>query len=255
MEVEIIAHRGFSSIAPENTLAAFSAAIEHQADSIEFDVQLSADGVPVVFHDATLTRITGTLGKVRKRTVAQLKDLDAGVWFSDRYRAEPIPTLKEALIAIESLKKFLYLEVKTHRAWSDTQIDELVDLLLELGWANRCILASFNPLFIDRVRQRADMLNFGYIVSTRKGYRTQLVKAANAGNTVIMSAYPLLLKYPGLIKASQERGVDVVAWTVDKPKDFQKLVELGVVRIETNCLIGPGVTKKRRFLLRSRFMD
>ncbi len=63
-ELEIIAHRGYSAIAPENTLSAFNAAIQHQADSIEFDVQLSADGIPVIIHDSTLDRTTNGTGKV-----------------------------------------------------------------------------------------------------------------------------------------------------------------------------------------------
>lgn len=241
MELEIIAHRGFSGIAPENTLAAFEAAIAHEADSIEFDVQLSADGVPMVIHDATLLRTTGVPGKVRKKTLEQLKLRDAGSWFSYRFRSERIPTLKEVLRTVTGLKKFLYMEVKTHSQWSDEQIDELIDLIIEEGWENRCIVASFNARFIDRVRERSLNLSLGYIVANRHAFRTQLAKAANAGDTTLMSKYKLLLKYPSLIKASREQGVDVVAWTVDKPKIFHKLVDLGVVRIETNTLIGQEV--------------
>lgn len=238
MELEIIAHRGFSGIAPENTLAAFEAAIAYEADSIEFDVQLSADGVPMVIHDATLLRTTGVPGKVRKRTVEQLKLRDAGAWFDDRFRGERIPTLKEVLTTVKGIKKFIYMEVKTHSQWSDEKIDELVDLIVEEGWKNKCIVASFNAGFIDRVRERSGNLSLGYIVANRHAFRTQLAKAANAGDTTIMSKYKVLLKYPSLIKASREQGVDVVAWTVDKPKIFQKLLDLGVGRIETNTLVG-----------------
>ena len=237
MQLEIIAHRGYSSIAPENTLAAFLAAIEHQADSIELDVQLSADGVPMVIHDSTLTRTTGIRGKVRKKTLDQIKHREAGSWFDRRFKGEPIPTLEEALKALQNIKKFLYIEVKTHSYWTDKKIDELIDMLIENQFENRCVIASFNAPFIDRVRDRSDNFSFAYLVANRTAFRRQLAKAAQAGNTVMMSKYKLFIKNPALVKLSREQGVDLVAWTVDKPKDLERLVELGVVRIATNCLL------------------
>ena len=114
MNLEIIAHRGFSSIAPENTLAAFELAIARGASSIEFDIQLSADSVPVIFHDATLERITGVSGKVRDKNLSQLQTLDAGKWFGAEFLGQKIPTLKEALSILKNVDKFLYFDVKPH---------------------------------------------------------------------------------------------------------------------------------------------
>ncbi|MCT7984249.1 glycerophosphodiester phosphodiesterase [Laspinema sp. A4] len=237
MQLEIIAHRGYSSIAPENTLAAFLAAIEHQADSIEFDVQLSADGVPIIIHDSTLTRTTGIRGKVRKKTLDQIKHREAGSWFDWRFKGEPIPTLEEALMALQNIKKFLYIEVKTHSYWTDQKIDEFIKILVKYQFKNRCVIASFNGSFIDRVRKQSDDFSLAYLVANRAAFRRQLTKAAQVGNTVMMSKYKLFIKHPDLIKSSREQGVDLVAWTVDKPKDLERLLELGIVRIATNCLI------------------
>ncbi|MBO0349405.1 glycerophosphodiester phosphodiesterase [Phormidium pseudopriestleyi FRX01] len=244
MPLEIIAHRGYSSIAPENTLAAFLAAIEHQADSIEFDVQLSADGVPMVIHDSTLTRTTRIRGKVRKKTLEQIKRREAGSWFDLRFKGEPIPTLEEALSALQNIKKFIYIEVKTHSYWTDEKIDELIDMLLKYQFENRCIIASFNASFIDRIRERSDNFSFAYLVANRTAFRRQLTKAAQAGNTVMMSKYKLLIKNPSLISLSRAQGVDIVAWTVDKPKDLEKLLDLGIVRIATNCLVPEMLDRK-----------
>jgi glycerophosphoryl diester phosphodiesterase len=91
------AHRGASAWAPENTLAAFSAAIECGADGIELDVHLARDGVPVVIHDETLERTTDGRGPVAWMTSQQLLQLDAGSWFSSDFVGESIPTLDEAL--------------------------------------------------------------------------------------------------------------------------------------------------------------
>ena len=238
MEIEIIAHRGFSAIAPENTLAAFSAAIQHGANSIEFDIQLSADGVPVVIHDATLDRTTGTTGTVTEKVLAELKALDAGSWFSEEYASERIPTLKEVLIAVKSIKRFIYLDVKKHCEWSNSAISDFIKLLVDEGWADRCIISSFNEVFVDKVRSLCNNVKLGYIVADTQIYQSRLEKAASAGNTVMISAYDVLLENPSLIQTSKERGIDIVAWTVDSLEDFKKLTELGVTKIITNSLIG-----------------
>src|SRR5512136_2702473 len=89
----IIAHRGDKSHAPENTLAAFSLAAEEGADAIEFDVKLSADGQVIVLHDQTVDRTTNGKGNVSRLPLTALRELDAGMWFSEQYRGEKIPTL------------------------------------------------------------------------------------------------------------------------------------------------------------------
>lgn len=91
----VIAHRGASGSAPENTLAAFEQAIQQGADAIELDVRLSKDKEVVVFHDATLQRTTNGRGYVRNHTLTELKKLDAGSWFGPSFRGERIPTLGE----------------------------------------------------------------------------------------------------------------------------------------------------------------
>ena len=93
----VIAHRGFSGVAPENTLAAFRKAIDVGADMFELDVLLSQDEHVVVIHDDTLERTTNGTGKVIDHTLAELQALDAGSWFSPEFAGEPIPTLEDAL--------------------------------------------------------------------------------------------------------------------------------------------------------------
>ncbi len=105
-------HRGFPHAAPENTLASFKAAIRAGVDMIEFDVVLSRDGVPVVLHDRTLDRTTNGHGSPRRKKIAELKELDAGAWFSGRFRGERIPTLEEAL---ECLKNRAAVNVEIKR--------------------------------------------------------------------------------------------------------------------------------------------
>jgi glycerophosphoryl diester phosphodiesterase len=89
--MEIIGHRGFAAIAPENTMISFLYALEKGAHSLEFDLQLSADGVPVIFHDERLDRLTKTPGKIREKTLLELQNLDVGAWFGPEFIGQHIP--------------------------------------------------------------------------------------------------------------------------------------------------------------------
>ncbi|MCC3450348.1 MAG: glycerophosphodiester phosphodiesterase [Oscillatoriales cyanobacterium] len=237
MNLEIIAHRGFSAIAPENTLAAFSRAIARKADSIEFDIQLSADGVPVVFHDATLDRITGVSGKVRETNLSDLQKLNAGKWFSDEFSREKIPTFKEALAILKNVDKFLYFDVKPHCEWSDTEVAEFVNTLHRAGIQEKCVITSFSDKFLGQVRRLDGDLAIGHIVANLEAYKTQLSQAVAHRDNLITSLYRVLLENPALIPETRNQGVDIVAWTVDDRAHMQKLIDLGVTRIVTNCLI------------------
>lgn len=237
MELEIIAHRGFSAIAPENTLAAFTAALEHHADSVEFDLQLTQDGVPVVIHNPTLDQTTGTSGNVTETTLQDLKKLDAGGWFDRQFSGEQIPTLSETLDILQPLPKHIYLDVKPHCQWSGDRVEFLVNLLIEKGWQEKAIVYSFNPQFVEQVRQVSRHLNLGYIAANADDYQTELAKAANHENSTIVSEYHLLLEHPDLVAQTRNIGVDIVVWTVDDRSDFQSLVNIGIRRIITNSLI------------------
>jgi glycerophosphoryl diester phosphodiesterase len=237
MSLEIIAHRGFSAIAPENTLAAFELAIARGANSIEFDIQLSADSVPVIFHDATLERITGVSGKVREKNLSQLQTLDTGKWFSPEFLGQTIPTLEVALSILKNVDKFLYFDVKPHCEWSDSEVANFVNSLNDAGITQKCIITSFNDRFLAQVRRLSGDLPIGHIVANLEAYKTKLLKAVAIGDNLITSEYRVLLENPWLIEQTRSQGVDIVAWTVDDRENMQKLVDLGITRIVTNCLI------------------
>ncbi len=109
--MQIIAHRGASGTAPENTFAAFHRAWELGADGIETDIHLSADGVPICIHDAELKRLTGVRARVDSLTLAELKQLDVGRWKGEHFAGERIPTLEEVLKTVP-FGKTLLIEVK-----------------------------------------------------------------------------------------------------------------------------------------------
>ena len=136
--LEIIAHRGFSAIAPENTIAAFAAALASGASSVEFDLQLSAEGIPVIFHDRNLERITGISGIINEKSLDEIEQLDAGKWFDEKFAGEKIPTLAEALKILKSVDKFLYFDIKPYHNWTDLSLEMLVELLIKEEVLEKC---------------------------------------------------------------------------------------------------------------------
>lgn len=145
--MKIIGHRGYSAKYPENTLAAFQAAMDVGADMIEFDVLLSKDSVPVIIHDDTLNRTTNGKGKVVDFTLDQLKKLDAG-------KGEAIPTLEEVMILAQK-KIFLHIEIKSEAVSNQVKngVEELVLALIEkYDLQKNCIISSFASVPLFRIR-------------------------------------------------------------------------------------------------------
>ncbi len=238
MDLEIIGHRGFSIKTPENTLVAFNAALEQGANSLEFDVQVSADGIPVIFHDESLNRITGTSGKVSEKTVAELKELDAGSWFAERFAGESIPTLEDAIATFKNVKDFLYFDVKPYHQWSEDEIKHLGEFLVKNDFFKKTIMTSFNEEFLKQIRSYYSEIKIGYFLIDFNRFEEQLQKAISQGNAILSIDYPVVLEHPEIVTQSQNQGVDIVVWTVDDINDFNTLVNLGVKRIITNSLIG-----------------
>ena len=113
--VNVVAHRGFSGRFPENTLRAFQEAVALGVDSIEFDVQLTRDGGLVLVHDGTVDRTTNGSGRVDGLSLSEIKEMDAGGWFDSKFKGEKVPTLAEALEAIDTAVRLnIHLKLTEH---------------------------------------------------------------------------------------------------------------------------------------------
>ena len=147
----IIAHRGASALAPENTLAAFQKAIEDGADGIEFDVRIAKDGVPVVFHDSTLKRIARKEGCTSSFTARELQTLDIGAWFngknparaSGKFSGENIPTLERLFAFLKGYPGRLYLEMKGSLTEISTLAEVVTKIVRQTDFLPQIIVKSF----------------------------------------------------------------------------------------------------------------
>ncbi|MEQ5122517.1 glycerophosphodiester phosphodiesterase family protein [Morganella morganii] len=164
----IAAHRGFAARAPENTMAAFRQAAEFGCLWIETDVQLSADGVPVLIHDETVNRTTNGSGKVTDLTLRELRALDAGLWAGEAYRGEKIPLLTDLLALAEGSGLHLNLELKTELTDSDHAIAQLCEataavLEMQNFPAERILFSGFDTRTLRYMHKRMPHIRRGQL--------------------------------------------------------------------------------------------
>lgn len=230
--VEIIAHRGYSARAPENTLASLEAALEAGADAVEFDIHTAACGTPVLFHDAMLSRTTNGVGPVRRRTLEQLRALDAGKWFSPDFAGERIPSLAEALERLKGRVGRAYAEVKGFRELED--LDRMVHLTAEADMLDTVVFISMNWTLLDRMRGQREDLAIGYVVDEAGKVDEALQRAQGDAAALVDLQADLVLDAPDVAVRARDAGIDLAVWTVDDAEQAGRLLDLGVRRVTTN---------------------
>jgi len=222
----VIAHRGASGTCPENTLAAFRRAEALGAGMIELDVQLTRDGAVVVMHDWTLERTTDGAGAVRDRTLAELRVLDAGAWFAPAFRGERVPTLAEVLAAVR-----LPVNVELKPVGDDGLVERVLAVVDAAGAGARVVFSSFDASSLVRLRDRASGARIGVLwedapidealrLAERVGARTLHVRKDAITEAVVVAA--------------RAAGLGVLGWTVNDPRDCDRLDAAGVDGVFTD---------------------
>lgn len=230
--MQIYAHRGFSTVAPENTLAAFDRAAG-VAGFIELDVQRCLSGELVVVHDATLDRTTDVATVFPDRssravgefTLAELRRLDAGSWFSAEFAGERIPTLAEVLDFLHNRDLGLLLEAKSPPPGVAEQI---ADELLKHRWIlrERLVVQSFDEDFVREFRSVFPRATLGLL-----GAPADVEPWVRIADQINPHHVDLPQSYVDLVHAA---GIAVNPWTVDEPADIKRMIDLGVDGIITN---------------------
>lgn len=241
----IVAHRGASALAPENTLAAFRRAIDDGADGIEFDVRLARDGVAVVFHDPTLIRTALREGSISNYTSAELANIDAGSWFNKKtrlnsnpsYEKQSIPSLTETLEFLKEFKGVIYIELKCE----DSEVEDLVSAVCsackESRLSRQIIIKSFRIAVIPRVRVLCPDLKtaalFAPKIMTMLRKEKHLVNIAEEFGASELSIHYSLATHKLMEKAGKS-GLPVTIWTADNLRWVKRGIKLGLNAIITN---------------------
>ncbi len=217
----LIAHRGASGHAPENTLAAFRKALSLGVSFIETDLQLTRDTRLVALHDDTVNRTTNGQGAVHDLTLEEIRKLDAGSWFGSEFAGERVPTLEELLDFAKKNDVVFYLEMKPAGPWGGEHA--LIAALRDSREIARTVVISFDPNIVLAVRKLEDTLMTGLLYDGQLD--DPLDKAVEIGARQIAVRGDLVT--PWLLGQARRRDLQVVCWTVNQPAHMRLLIAAG----------------------------
>ncbi len=240
----VIAHQGGEDLRPSNTLPAFANAVALGVDVLEMDIHLTADGEIVVMHDATVDRTTDGSGAIKEMTMAEIKALDAGdYWTDDDGRTYPyrgqgiaVPTLRGALEAFPDMP--MNIEIKQKEP---PMVEPFCALIREYGMADQVLVASFHPEAMMAFRETCPevatsmvedeirpffALNLAFLGGVYPFPAEAMQVPEYSGNLHVVT--------PRFVRAAQRQNVAVHVWTVNDPADMQRMLDVGVNGIITD---------------------
>lgn len=217
-----VAHRGFSSKAPENTIAAMDMAMaEPYVNWVEVDVQMSKDGVPVLIHDYTLKRTTNGRGSVKETTWADMQLLDAGRWKSKNYTGERIPSLDEFLNRVQG-RLHANIEIKNSSNVYPGLERKVIEEIRSRNMLNNVVLTSFDAQTLTTIRELDDTIRIGLITD---GKSKNLVSTLQHLQCSFLS-----IGYRGLdanlVAELNQQDILIMAWTIDKSSTMRRIANL-----------------------------
>ena len=230
----IVAHRGSSARAPENTIAAFRQAVHDGADAVELDVRLTKEGKLVVFHDSRLNRTTNGRGLVRTRSLSELRRFDAGSWFNRKFASERIPTLDEILERLP-VQVGVNIEMKIDRR--DGRGEELVRCLSEIikheNARQRLLVSSFHHALVRQLKAVEPKIATGLLVHPLQRLGRLALRKARGLNTemIILSGTSLRKR---VIEPAHRHELMVGEYTVNTGRRLERALRLGVDVIFTD---------------------
>jgi glycerophosphoryl diester phosphodiesterase len=227
----VIAHRGFSGAAPENTIAAVKAAIELGADMAEIDVTLTADGHIVVIHDETLDRTTNGSGEVFRYSLAELQQLDAGSWFDPSFAGERIPTLDEVLSEVDD-RILLNVEIKSE-AVERGVVSKVASEIREHRMVDQVVVSSFSPTALQELHSSAPEIRTAVLYNTKFHKGQDAVEIVNDLEASVFNIKRQRLTRK-MLRRCRENEIPVGIYTVNKPRRMRRLVKKGIDAIFTD---------------------
>lgn len=162
--VKSVNHRGYCTKAPENTLSAYKLSAKHGFDYVECDVSFTSDNVPVLLHDSTIDRTSNGTGNINNLTFEEVRKYDFGSWFSSDYTGELIPTFEEFIALCRKLSLHPYIEIKSSAAYTQEQINALINIVQRYGMTDNVSYISFNYIYLEYVKKADNKARLGYVV-------------------------------------------------------------------------------------------
>ncbi|WP_321305972.1 glycerophosphodiester phosphodiesterase family protein [Marinifilum fragile] len=235
--LSVIAHRGASANAPENTLAAVKQALNDRANMIEIDVHLSKDGKICVMHDNKVNRTTDGKGRIKNLDWQYIQSLDAGAWYSSEFKGETVPLLQEVLNCVNGQSK-LIIEIKNKSSYYPGIEKKVVDCIQQYKAENWCIVQSFHYDVLDKIHQLEPKLELHklevFVIPSLKialGTTPHLFKPKDYIKSYNINCFFLS---EGIVQKLHQLNKKVNAWTCDSPSVVNRMEYIGVDGVITN---------------------
>lgn len=231
-KIKYIAHRGFSKLAPENTIPAYQVAGEYNFWGAETDIHTTQDGQWICMHDSTVDRTTNGRGKINEVTLEQINmmSIDSGNNIN-KYPNLKVPTFEEYLNCCIENKLYPIIEIK--RAKSQEEYDSFMAIVRKYKIEKECVVISFDYDALEEIRKRSRYIYIQFLAEITE---ENILRVKSLGNAGFDCEYVTLTKE--LIDRVHEEGIMVNCWTVDEYNDARKLVDMGIDMITTNTLGG-----------------
>lgn len=226
-----IAHRGFSAKYPENTMTAFEKAVEAGCDGIETDVQLTKDNVLVLCHDETLDRTTNNTGFISQYTYKELKSMDFGIKFGDKFKNTTIPTLEELLSYCKEKSVYLNLELKNSIILYEGLEEMVIKKIHDYDLSQSVILSSFNHYSMVKCKTIDNNIKTGLLYES--GLYKPQIYAEYVGADALHPHF-LSVIHKTVVNDIKSKDILINAYTVNDEKYMKVLIDLGIDGIITN---------------------
>lgn len=240
---QVIGHRGAAAFAPENTLASFKKAHELGSGFVEFDVMLSADGEPFVFHDETLNRTTNGQGEFRQATSEYIQSLDAGVWFSSAFAGEKVPTLRDTLAYLVESNMQANIEIKPYPGFAEQTTVAVLTQINRYWPAEKPLplVSSFHVEALRFCRAFSPEMPIGLLLEQWQANWLGLARELDCYSIHLGRRFAT----PERIAEIKEQGYAVCVYTVNRRRQAMHLFNLGVDAVFSD---DPNLLQKRGFL-------
>ena len=228
-KILVIGHRGALGYAPENTLASFELGWKLGADLLELDIHMTRDGELVVMHDADVSRTTDGHGYIKDMTLAEIKELDAGSWFDERFRGQHVPTLAEVLTWAKD-RIPLVIEIKGDPQPANGIEEKLIETVHEHKMLDEVMIISFYHTSVKRVKELEPALATGIL------YTGRLVDTVGAARAALADSVRPHWSYwtAEVVEEVHDAGLTAHAWNADTEEVMEYLVGIGVDSIGSN---------------------
>ena len=217
VNVKSVNHRGFSNVAPENTLPAYILSKTNGYVYVETDVSFTSDGVPMLLHDATIDRTSNGSGTLSQMTYDQVRQYDFGSWKSAEYAGTVIPTLSEFLVLCKRIGLKPYIELKDNGAYSNAQIEQIVEMVWNHGMRENSTYISFSSTYLQVVKGADSGARLGFLKGAQADYSADVTicnDLKTASNKVFYDVRHDKITQ-AMVDAMCDNNIPVEAWTVD----------------------------------------